>query len=405
MEKVMFFGIAFVMFGVLLSKFIKKKDSLYLYLLIINILGILIRFVVYSNSVDAGVVILAITYTMAIILPLIVVALEFKKIFLPEIIAVTKAKLYLKLGQNDKARKLLIKFTERHPNSYYSHKLLGQIYENEGKIEEAIDEYVLAVDYNKKDYDSYYEIAFLLNQIEKQDEAKRMLQELIDRKPDYYKASDLLGLILYDQEQFQEAATVYLQALNYNPNVYELYYGLGMVYTRLNDFQTAKQYYEKAAQINSESYHAKMSIAQIMMLQGELNEAEETFLDCMIDKYSEPDAYFYLSIIYMLKGDKDRAVGYANIAIEIDKRMYKRVCRQEIFAPVMKEIRSGKSKIRKNDLTKQEFRTRRHLEETFALVNKMTSNGRRVDTEDWRAKKVKETAERDFLDHKGLFRF
>ncbi len=135
MEKVMFFGIAFVMFGVLLSKFIKKKDSLYLYLLVINILGILIRFVVYSNSVDAGVVILAITYTMAIILPLIVVALEFKKIFLPEIIAVTKAKLYLKLGQNDKARKLLIKFTERHPNSYYSHKLLGQIYENNNYLD------------------------------------------------------------------------------------------------------------------------------------------------------------------------------------------------------------------------------------------------------------------------------
>ena len=405
MEKVLFFAVAFVMFGALLSKLIKKKDSLYLYLLVTNIIGILIRFVVYSNSVDASIVLLGITYTMSIIIPLIVVALEFKKIFLPEIFAVTKAKIYLKLEQSEKARKILIKYTEKHPNSYYSHKLLAEVYENEGMIEAAIDEYVLAVDYNKKDYDSYYEIAFLLNQIEKQDEAKRMLQELIDKKPDYYKASDLLGLILYDQEQFREAANVYLQALNYNPDIYELYYGLGMVYTRLNDFQTAKEYYEKAAQINSEAFHPKMSIAQIMMLQGDLDEAEQTFLDCIIDKYSEPDAYFYLSIIYMLKGDTERAVGYANIAIEIDKRMYKRVCRQEIFAPVMKEIRSGKSKIRKNDLTKQEFRTRRHLEETFALVSKMTNNGRSVDVNDWRAKKVKDRAEKDFLDSKGLFRF
>lgn len=399
MEKVMFFGIALVIFVALLSKLIKKKDTLYLYLLVTNVLGVLIRFVVYSNNVDTGIVLLGITYTMSIIIPLTIICLEFKKIFLPEIFAVTKAKIYLKLEQNDKARKILIRYTEKHLNSYYSHKLLGQIYEKEGKVEEAIDEYVLAVDYNKKDYDSYYEIAFLLNQVEKQDEAKRMLQELIDKKPEYYKASDLLGMILYDQEEFREAATVYLQALNYNPNVYELYYGLGMVYTRLNDFQTAKEYYEKAAQLNSEFYHAKMSIAQIMMLQGEIEEAEQTFLDCMIDKYSEPDAYFYLSIIYLLKGDKDRAVGYANIAIEIDKRMYKRVCRQDIFAPVMKEIRSGKSKIRKNDLTKQEFRTRRHLEETFALVSKMTNNGRRVDSEDWRAKKVKEMAQRDFLDN------
>ncbi|MBR2704304.1 MAG: tetratricopeptide repeat protein [Clostridia bacterium] len=405
MEKVLFFAVAFVMFGVLLSKFLKKKDTLYLYLLIINVLGILIRFVLYSNDVDTSFVLLGITYTMSIIIPLIVVGLEFKKVFLPEIFAVSKAKIFLKLGQNEQARKILIKFIEKHPNSYYSHKLLAEVYEKEGKLEEAIDEYVLAVDNNKKDYDSYYEIAFLLNQIEKQDEAKKMLQELIDKKPEYYKASDLLGLILYDQEQFREAANVYLQALKYNPDIYELYYGLGMVYTRLNDFQTAREYYEKAAQINSDAFHPKMSIAQIMMLQGELEEAEQTFLDCMIDKYSEPDAYFYLSIIYMLKGDRDRAVGYANIAIELDKRMYKRVSRQEIFAPVMKEIRSGKSKIRRNDLTKQEFRTRRHLEEMFALVSKMTNNGRTVDMEDWRAKKVKERAEKDFIDRNGLFRF
>ncbi|MBQ3408426.1 MAG: tetratricopeptide repeat protein [Clostridia bacterium] len=397
MEKVMFFGIAFAMFAALLSKFVRKKDSLYLYLLTINIVGIIIRFAMYSNGVNTSMVLLGITYLISIIIPLIIVFLELKKIFLPEIFSVTKAKIYLKLEQNEKARKILIKFIGKHPNSYYSHKLLAEIYEQEGKIEEAIDEYVLAVDNNKKDYDSYYEIAFLLNQIEKQDEAKRMLQELIDKKPDYYKASDLLGLILYDQEEFREAANVYLQALNYNPNVYELYYGLGMVYTRLNDFQTAKEYYEKAAQINSQLFHAKMSIAQIMLLQGDIEAAEETFLDCMIDKYSEPDAYFYLSIIYMLKGDVDRAVGYANIAIEIDKRMYKRVSRQEIFNPVMNQIRSGKSRIRKNDLTKQEFRTRKHLEDTFALVNKMTNNGRRVDTNDWRAKKVRETAQRDFL--------
>ena len=113
MEKVLFFAVAFVMFGVLLSKFLKKKDTLYLYLLIINVLGILIRFVLYSNDVDTSFVLLGITYTMSIIIPLIVVGLEFKKVFLPEIFAVSKAKIFLKLGQNEQARKILIKFIDR----------------------------------------------------------------------------------------------------------------------------------------------------------------------------------------------------------------------------------------------------------------------------------------------------
>lgn len=396
MEKVMFFLFAFVMFAALLSKLLKKKDSFYIYLLVLNILGIVIRFILYSNGEEANIGLLAVTYGISIVLPLIIVILEYRGIVLPEIFSITKARIYLKLGKNDLARKMLIKFIEKHPNSYYSHKLLAQIYEMDGNTEAAIDEYVLAVDLNKKDYDSYYEIAVLLNKIEKNDEAKRMLQEILDKKPEYYKASDLLGSILYDQEEFREAANVYLQALNYNPNVYELYYGLGMVYTRLNDFQTAREYYEKAAEINSLLFHAKVNIAQIMLLQGEIEEAEEQFLECMEDKDTEPDAYFYLAIIYMLKGDKDRAVGYANIAIELDKKMYKRVCKQDIFAPVMNQIRKEQRRDHKSKLTKQEFKTRKHLEEMFALISKMTSNGKKIDKSDSRAKKIKDIAQREF---------
>ena len=39
-----------------------------------------------------------------------------------------------------------------------AHKMLAEIYEKEGGMRKAIDEYVIAVDLNKKDYDSYYKI-------------------------------------------------------------------------------------------------------------------------------------------------------------------------------------------------------------------------------------------------------
>lgn len=396
MEKVMFFAIAFAMLAILLSKLVRRRDAMYIYLLTMNIVGIIIRSVVYTNNLDNNVVLLGVTYFISIILPLIIVFLEIKGIFLPELFTVSKAKMYLKLGQNNRARRALLKYMEKHPSNYYTHKLLADIYEKEGKYEEAIDEYVLAVDNNKKDYDSYYEIAFLLNQIEKPEEAKKMLQELLDKKPEYYKASDLLGSILYNQEQFREAVNVYLKALNYNPDVYELYYGLGMAYTRLNDFQTAKEYYDKAAKLNSLLFHAKINIAQIMLLQGELEEAEEKFLECMEDKDSEPDAYFYLAIIFLLKGDKERAVSYANIAVELDKKIYKRICRQELFAPVMDQIRNECHKDHKNTLTIQELKTKKHLEDMFALVSKMTNGGRKVNSKDARIKQIKDIAQREF---------
>lgn len=330
---------------------------------------------------------------MAVIIPIIIMLLEKNNIFLSEIICISIAKLNFKYGNNEIARKKLIKLISKYPNSYYAHKLLAQIYESEEKYEAAIDEYVKAIEINTKDYDSYYQIAFLLNKNSKQEEAEEMLEDLLAKKPEYYKASDLLGTILYDQEKFKQAVSVYLEALKYNPTRYELYYGLGMTYTRLNDFQTAKKYYEKAAAINSMLYHARLNIAQIALITGELDEAEARFIDSMQDKDSEPDAYYYLAIICLMKGEEDKAVGYVNIAIELDYRFYKKVSKQEIFEPIMDQIRSGQSKKRKYHYTYEEVRTKKHLDDTFCLIEKMKNNNSKFDGNS--DKKVEKELEND----------
>src|SRR5699024_5511866 len=129
---------------------------------------------------------------------------------------------------------------------YKAHKLLAQIYEQEGGMRKAIDEYVQAIDANKQDYDSYYKVAELLNQLEKPDEASEMLFRLLSKKPEYEQATVLLGDILMKKEMYKEAVNVYQDALKYNPLSYDFNYSLGMAYTMLNDFQNAKICYEKA---------------------------------------------------------------------------------------------------------------------------------------------------------------
>ena len=145
-------------------------------------------------------------------------------------------KILFALGDTKAAKAILVKLVTKYPNSYYAHKLLAQIYESEEKYEEAIDEYVKAIEINTKDYDSYYQIAFLLNKNSKQEEAEEMLEDLLAKKPEYYKASELLGTILYDQEKFKQAVSVYLEALKYNPTRYELYYELGERLTKLESY-------------------------------------------------------------------------------------------------------------------------------------------------------------------------
>ena len=377
LDKVIFFVFALMIFVVIFAKMVKNRDSIYIYLLALNLVGIVIRFVEILNKNNFSTILVSICYITAIVIPLVVILLEIKSIYISEVIALVKTSIYLKLGQNNLARRKLIKYVDKHPNRYSSRKTLAQIYEKEGKFESAIDEYVIAVEINKKDYDSYYEIAFLLNKTEKNDEAIDMLENLLEKRPEYYKASELLGTIFYDQERFTEAVTIYMQALKYNPDKFELYYGLGMAYTRLNDFQTAKEYYEKAAIINSMLFHARVNIAQILLISGELEEAEQRFIQCLEDKESEPDAYFYLAIIAMLKGEIDRAIGYVNIAIELDKSIYKRVCKQDIFLPIMDQIRTNQTREHKYNLTYEEMKTKKHLDETISLINNLKGDARK----------------------------
>ena len=82
---------------------------------------------------------------------------------------------------------------EKDNQVYDLHKKLAKIYEKEGGMRKAIDEYVQCIDLNKQDYDSYYKVATLLNDLDRKPEAIEMLNNLLSKKPEYYEASMILG--------------------------------------------------------------------------------------------------------------------------------------------------------------------------------------------------------------------
>ena len=49
-----------------------------------------------------------------------------------------------------------------------------------------------------------------------------MLQNLLSKKPEYLKATMLLGDICCDLEQYKEALNVYSSGLKYSPNNYDI---------------------------------------------------------------------------------------------------------------------------------------------------------------------------------------
>ena len=226
-EQIIFTVIAFTIFVYMFFRMIKNNDTSYVIILTLEAIGIALNFIEVLFNVKLNTLFIILKYLFAILIPIVVIIIEKRDITLFELINISKAKMCILFGDEKKAKEILFKLIDKNKESYKGHLLLAQIYEQEGGMRKAIDEYVQAIDLNKKDYDSYYKVAELLNNLEKSDEASEMLFNLLNKKPDYYKASELLGLLLCEKEQFKDAIAIYQNALKYNPNNYEIYYNLG----------------------------------------------------------------------------------------------------------------------------------------------------------------------------------
>ncbi len=383
LEKILFNVVAISLILIVFVKIIKKNDTNYFGILLIQLLGIAICFFELNIGINSNVFFFLLRYVLSIFIPLLIVLIERKGTNFSEIISIIRAHLFFKLGNNRKAKEELINLVNKYPDSYLGHKLLAEIYEKEGGMRKAIDEYVKAIDLKKTDSKSYFKIAKLLNDLDKKDEAIEMLQNLLKTQPDYYEASIVLGEMLCDQERFKEAASVYQDALKYRSFDFELYYNLGIVYTRLNDFQQAKEMYERAAEINAMLYEVNYNLALIAMIQKELDQAQEYFEKCLYDEELEPMAYYNLAKIAVLKGDKARGITFLNKAIELDSSLLEKASndkafeyiRQYITVSVKMEDEKKKNKTRKKSkIDKRAKEARIYLEQTNELVDDIKEN-------------------------------
>lgn len=386
-EKLVFNLIAFSLFIIIFFKIIRKNDTNYISLLVLQAIGIAISFVEIRLGVGENVFCGSLRYILSVILPFLIIILEIKGINFSEILSIFAANFFMMIGNTKVAKTILVKLVSKYQESYLGHKLLAECYEKEGGMRRAIEEYVTAVDINKKDYKSYFKIADLLQDLGKKDEAIEMLNTLVRTKPDCYEASCLLGELLCEQERFKEAANVYHEALKYRPADFELYYNLGIVYTRLSDFQMAKEMYERAAEINHRMYGANYNLGLIAFIQKDYDMAEKYFENSLYDEL-EPMAYYQLAKIYVYKGEKDKAINFLNKAIELEPKLKEMAEKEKAFDKI-KEYISVSVKMEEKTITEseefeenkkekvlkaQEKKAREYLENTSRVIEEMSDS-------------------------------
>lgn len=192
-EKILFSLVALLLFlYIFVFKLIKKNDTTYLVILGIQAIGILLNFIKIIFNIFTGMMSKFIIYFLCLIFPIAVLVLESKDINFSELIYVGTSRILLLTGKRKKAKEILMKLVSKYDKSYIGHKMLAEIYEKEGGMRKAIDEYVKVLDIRGNDYKSYFKISKLLKDLKKDKEAIEMLTILVKKKPELYEASKML---------------------------------------------------------------------------------------------------------------------------------------------------------------------------------------------------------------------
>lgn len=336
--KIIFSLISFLLFVyIFIFKLIKKNDTTYLFVLISQAIGIALNFIQILFNVLNGAFFVCISYFLCIIIPGLILALEIKGLNASELLSVGASKIFMIFGNRKKAKDILNNLVSKYDKSYLGHKMLAEIYQEEGGMRKAIDEYVKVLDIKSNDYKSYFKISKLLNDLGKKDEAIEMLKILSKQKPELYEPSKMLGDLLLEKESFKEAIYAYTQAIKVDLEKPEAYYNLGIAYSRMNEFSFAKECFLKTVEIDSNLYNAYYRLGQISLLYRDINEAEQFFLQSMYGE-TEIKSFYQLAKIYMMKNDKQKAVMFLNKATEISSEFYKKATEEPIFFAIKDQI-------------------------------------------------------------------
>lgn len=365
--KIIFSLIAFLLFTyIFIFKLIKKNDTTYLVISISQAVGILLNLIQILFNILNGWFFTAITYILCIIIPLIVLIVEYKGLNFSELLSIAISKILIILGNKKSAKDVLINLVSKYDKSYIGHKILAEIYEEEGGMRKAIDEYVKVLDIRGNDYKSYFKISKLLNELGKKDEAIEMLKILSKKKPNLYESNKMLVDLLIEKEKFKEAINVCVQSIKYSPESSELYYNLGIAYARTNEFSLSKESFLKAVELDSNLYNGYYRLGQISLLYRDINEAEQYFIQSMYGE-TEIKSFYQLAKIYMIKNEKAKSIMFLNRAIDASNEFYEKAIEEPIFFSIKDQIVKSENSVEYVE-TKKEKDISDYLDNTYVLT-------------------------------------
>ena len=187
--------------------------------------------------------------------------------------------------------------------------------QNRNQLDEAKSIYKKIIDHDDKNSDAYHLLS-LIHLVEgKLDDARDNIVAAINLQPEIAVYHSNYGNILYHSNNLEFAIQEHKRAIKLDKKNFQSFYGLGVIYSHLNNYQKSEEYYLKALSIDSESSVAHNNLANIY---NKINpkKAEPHYLKVLDSRPHDPMPYINISNYYLKNTQYKKCVDVLEKAIE-----------------------------------------------------------------------------------------
>ena len=166
---------------------------------------------------------------------------------------------------------------KKSPSKARPHNNLGVAYDKEGRLDNAINEYLLTIQIDPAYQEAHYNLGVAYDKKGRTDDAVRELLKAIQISPAYGQAHNNLGIIYGKMGRTKDAIREFLIVKQITPDSAKAYNNLGIMYARQGRTRDAIMEFLTAIQLNPDYVDAHYNLGLTYKKQGRLDEAIREF--------------------------------------------------------------------------------------------------------------------------------
>jgi tetratricopeptide (TPR) repeat protein len=206
----------------------------------------------------------------------------------------------------------------KEPVSSIAHNNLGAAYDKQGRLEDAVREYMMATQINPMYASPHNNLGTVYEKLGRTEDAIKEYMRALQIKPDYAEVHYNMGKLYDKQRRFDIAVKEYLKAIKINPDYAEAHNNLAIAYASVGRIDDAIKEFRAAIKINPGSVKVHNNLGIMYARQGNTEDAVKEFLLEIKINPGFYSAHYNLGVAYKSQSRLKEAVKEFQTALRLN---------------------------------------------------------------------------------------